>query len=158
MKNTDGKQTITVNADLEITITPAKFEPNVNLDHIDPSRISKGRATIEAGEFIGNCCSTKVYGISQGGVVRKLKFSKCKDSKRPPKFLEAPLAKALEAIREGGGGAFEPMPVNDFISRARRGFIDVGGGCITICIFDFCYFCCVLDGAPLCGEPIVVKG
>ena len=149
---------ITVNADLEVTIKPAKFEPNINLDHIDASRIAKGPAKIEAGEFVGSCCATKVYGIVEGGIVRKLEFSKCKESKRAPKFLAAPLAKALAAIKPPGGGSFEPMPVAKFISRARRGLIDVGGGCITICIFDFCYSCCWLDGDPVCGPPIVVKG
>ena len=158
MKSTGGKQTITVNADLKITIKPAKFEPNINLDHLDVSRISKGQTKIEAGEFIGSCCSTKVYGIVEDGIVQKLEFSKCEGSKRPPKFLKAPLAKAMEAIKPASGGSFEPMPVENFISRARRGLIDIGGGCITICIFDFCYFCCILDGDPICGEPIIVNG
>jgi len=160
VKSTGGEQTITVNADLEITIKPAKFEPNINLDHLDVSGISKGRTKIEAGEFIGSCCSTKVYGIVEEGIVRKLEFSKCEASKRPPKFLKAPVAKAMEAIKPASGGSFEPMPVKKFISHARRGFIDIGGGggCIYICIFDFCYFCCVVDGDTLCGEAIVVKG
>lgn len=158
MKSTGGKQTITVNADLVFTIKPAKFEPNMNLDHIDASQISNGRKKIEAGEFIGSCCSTKVYGIVEGGIVQRIEFSKCKDSKAPPKFLKAPLAKAMEAVKPVGGGSFEPMPVANFISLARRGLIDIGGGCITICIFDFCYSCCILDGDPICGEPIVVKG
>ena len=157
MKNT-SKQTMTVNGDLEFTVTPAKFEPNINLDHIDADRISRGQAKIEAGEFIGDCCSTKVYGIVEDGIVRKLEFTKCKDAKKPPKFLKAPLAKAMEAIKPATGGSFKPMPLKEFMSRAGRGLIDVGGGCITICIFDHCFYCCVLDSDVLCGVPIVVKG
>lgn len=154
-----SKKKITLKADLEFTVDPAKFEPSANLDHIDVGRLSKRRAKIEAGEFVGNCCSTKVYGIVERGVVRKIEFSKCKGSKRPPKFLDAPLVKAMAAIKPGGGG-FKPMPVSQFIASARRRFIDIdiGGVCITICIFDFCYSCCLLDGQPICGPPIVVKG
>ncbi len=158
MVSSSGKQTITLSTDLEFTITPAKFEPNANLDHIDVTRFSKKRAKIEAGEFNGGCCSTKVYGLVEGGMVTKLAFSKCEDSKRPPKFLEKPLAKALAAANLATGGSFQPMPVAEFITRARRGLIDIGGGCITICVFDFCFYCCILDGDPLCGTPIVVKG
>lgn len=157
MKSNGKKQVITVNTDLEFTITPARFEPNVNLDHIDPASLKNG-ARIEAGEFSGGCCSTKVYGIVEAGVVQKLEVSKCKDAKRAPKFLRAPLAKAMKAVKAETGGSFEPMPVAKFISRARRGLIDIGGGCITICVFDFCFFCCILDNDPICGTPIVVKG
>lgn len=160
MKGAASKQTIKLNVDLEVTIEAAKFEPSANLDHIDVGRLSKKRAKIEAGEFIGDCCSTKVYGLAEGGIVRKIEFSKCKGSKRPPKFLEAPLAKAMAAIKPPGGGSFKPMPVAEFIRAARRRFIDIiiDGVCIYICIFDRCYFCCVVDGDTLCGEAIVVKG
>ncbi|HEU0310365.1 MAG TPA: hypothetical protein VFR36_03990 [Sphingomicrobium sp.] len=159
-KSGGGKQSITLKADLEFTVEPVAFEPSTNLDHIDVSRLSKRRAKIEAGEFVGSCCSTKVYGIAEGGIVRKLEFSKCKGSKRPSKSLEAVVTKAIAAIKPSMGGSFNPMPVSNFIASARRRFIDIdiGGGCIIICIFDSCIYCCVLDGVPICGEPIVVKG
>lgn len=160
MASATGKRTIVVNVDLEFTITPAKFEPNTNLDHIDVKLTSKKAAKIEAGELIGNCCSTKVYGIVENDMVSRIEFGKCKGSKSPPKFLESAVAKAIEAIRPEGKGSFEPMPVSAFISRAKRRFIDIdiGGGCVTICIAGFCYFCCVLDRDTLCGEPIVIQG
>lgn len=155
-KSAGGKQTITVNADIEISIERAKFEPNINLDHLDAARIVKGR--IEAGEFIGGCCATKVYGIVQDGTVSKLQLSKCEGARRPPKYLKAPLAKAMEAIRTAGQKPFSPMPVQRFIREARRGFIDWDWPCIYICIFGSCYYCCRVDSDTLCGEAIVVKG
>ncbi len=150
---------IVVNADLEFTVTPAKFEPSANLELIDAGKAAS-RKKIEVGEFIGGCCATKVYGVVERGMVTRVEFGKCKDMKSPSRSLAAAAAKGLKAARLGGGGAFRPMPVAAFIAQARRRFIDIdiGGGCITICVGDACFFCCVLDRDTICGEPIVVKG
>ena len=150
---------IVVNADLEFTVTPAKFEPSANLELIDAGKAAS-RKKIEVGEFIGGCCAIKVYGVIERGMVTRVEFGKCKDMKSPSRSLAAAAAKALKAARSGGGGIFQPMPVAAFIAQARRRFIDIvtGGGCITICVFDVCYTCCVLGSDTLCGPPIVVKG
>jgi len=158
MSNVASKK-IVVNADLEFTVTPAKFEPTANLELIDASKAAS-RKKIEVGAFLGGCCATKVYGVVEHGMVTRVEFEKCKDMKSPSRSLAAAAAKALKAARPTGGGTFQPMPVAAFIAQARRRFIDidVGGGCITICIGDSCFFCCVLDNDPICGTPIVVKG
>jgi hypothetical protein len=150
---------IVVNADLEFTVTPAKFEPSPNLELIDAGKAAS-RKKIEVGEFIGGCCATKVYGVVERGMVTRVEFGKCKDMKSPSRSLAAAAAKALKAARPRGGGAFKPMPVAAFIAQARRRFnlIDIGGGCITICVFGACFYCCVLDRDTICGTPIVVKG
>ena len=149
---------LVVKAELEFTVTPAKFEPNVNLELIDAGKAAS-RKKIEVGEFIGGCCATKVYGVVERGMVTRVEFGKCKDMKSPPRSLAAAAAKGLKAARLGGG-AFRPMPVAAFIAQARRRFnlIDIGGGCITICIFGACFFCCQLDRDTICGTPIVVEG
>ena len=148
---------IVVNAKLEFTVTPAKFEPSANLELIDAGKAAS-RKKIEVGEFIGGCCATKVYGVVERGMVTRVEFGKCKDMKSPSPSLAAAAAKALKAA--GGGGAFQPMPVAAFIAQARRRFIDIdiGGGCIIVCVGDACFFCCVLDRDTICGTPIVVKG
>ena len=151
---------IVVKSDVEFTVTPARFEPSANLELIDAGKIPS-RKKIEVGEFIGGCCATKVYGVVERGMVTRVEFSKCKDMKRPSRSLAAATAKALKAAKLGVGGKFQPMPVADFIAKARRpGFIwgDIGGGCVTICVWDFCYTCCLLDSDLLCGPPIVVQG
>ena len=150
---------IVVKADLEFTVTPAKFEPSASLELIDAGKAAS-REKIEVGEFIGGCCATKVYGVVERGMVTRVEFAKCKDMKSPSRSLAAAASKALKAARPGSGGAFKPMPVAAFIAQARRRFIDIdiGGGCITICVGDACFFCCVLDNDPICGTPIVVKG
>jgi hypothetical protein len=150
---------IVVNANLEFTVTPAKFEPSANLELIDAGKAASGKK-IEVGEFIGGCCSTKVYGVVERGMVTRVEFGKCKDMKRPSRSLAAAAAKALKAAQPGRGGKFKPMPVSEFIAQARRRFIDIdiGGGCVTICVGDACFYCCLLDGDPICGTPIVVKG
>jgi hypothetical protein len=149
---------IVVNADLEFTVTPAKFEPSANLELLDAGKAAS-RKKIEVGEFIGGCCATKVYGVVERGMVTRVEFGKCKDMKSPSRSLAAAAAKGLKAAGLGGG-AFQPMPVAAFIAQARRRFIDIdiGGGCITICVGDVCFFCCVLDRDTICGTPIVVKG
>ena len=53
---------IVVKADLEFTVTPAKFEPSPNLELIDSSKVAS-RKKIQVGEFIGGSCATKVYGV-----------------------------------------------------------------------------------------------
>lgn len=150
---------IVVSANLEFTVTPAKFEPSANLELIDAGKAAS-RKKIEVGEFIGGCCATKVYGVVERGMVTRVEFGKCKDMKSPSRSLAAAAAKALKAAQPGGGGKFKPMPVAEFISQARRRFnlIDIGGGCITICVWDACFYCCVLDSDIICGTPIVVKG
>jgi hypothetical protein len=150
---------IVVKADLEFTVTPAKFEPSANLELIDAEKIAS-RKKIEVGEFIGGCCATKVYGVVERGMVTRVELGKCKDMKSPPRSLAAAAGKALKAAQVGRGGKFKPMPVAEFIAQARRRFIDIdwGGGCIIICVWDACFYCCVLDGDTLCGTPIVVKG
>lgn len=161
MASTSGKKTIVVKADLEFTIRPAKFEPSPNLDHIDAERAARKKSSrIEAGEFVGSCCATKVYGIVEYGTVKRIEFGKCKGSKKPPKAMEAAVARAVEEFRPKKAESFAPMPLAAFISRAKRRFIDIdiGGGCIIICIFGSCFFCCVLDQDTVCGEPIVIQG
>ena len=150
---------IVVNADLEFTVTPAKFEPSANLELIDAGKAAS-RKKIEVGEFIGDCCATKVYGIIERGMVTRVEFGKCKEMKSPSRSFAAAAGKALKAARPEGGGTFEPMPVAAFIAQARRRFIDIfiGGGCTTICVFDVCYTCCVLGRDTVCGPPIVVRG
>ena len=94
-------------------------------------------------------------------MVSRVEFSKCQDMKSPSRSQAAAVQKVLKAAKLGGGGKFQPMPVADFISKARLGFIwgDIGGGCVTICVFgDYCYTCCLLDRTLICGPPIVVKG
>jgi hypothetical protein len=150
---------VVVNADLEFTVTPAKFEPSANLELIDASKVAS-RKRIEAGEFIGERCRTKVYGVVERGMVTRVELGKCKDMKSPSRSLAAAVAKALKAAELEGGGAFQPMPVAEFIAHARRRFIDIdwGGGCVYICVWDACFYCCLLEGDLICGRPIVVKG
>lgn len=150
---------IVVKADLEFTVTPAKFEPSANLDLIEAGKAAS-RKKIEVGEFVGGCCATKVYGVVERGMVKRVEFGKCKDMKGPSRSLAAAAAKALKAARPKGGGKFQPMPVAAFIAQARRRFdlIDIGGGCITICFLGVCVFCCVLDRDTICGTPIIIEG
>lgn len=160
MKRAANTLLLSIKTDLEFTVTPALFQPIVGLDFIDPGKFGSRRARLEVGAFAGGCCATKVFAIIERGMVTKVEFGKCKEAARPQAALQPVLAKALAAIRTGGPGDFTPMPVREFLAHAKRRFIDIdiGGGCITICIFDFCYSCCILDGDPLCGPPIVVKG
>ena len=93
-------------------------------------------------------------------MVTRVEFGKCKDMKSPSDSLAAAAAKALKAAQRGDAKAFQPMPVAAFIAQARRRFIDIdiGGGCITICVGNSCFYCCVLGSDTLCGTPIVVQG
>ena len=100
---------IVVKADLEFTVTPAKFEPSASLELIDAGKAAS-RKKIEVGEFIGGCCATKVYGVVQRGMVTRVEFGKCKDMKSPSRSLAAAAAKALKAARRGGGGGFRRCP------------------------------------------------
>jgi hypothetical protein len=159
MKNAAKKLTLSVKTELEFTVVPAPFQPSAGLDYIDLAKLASRRARLEVGEFTGGCCATKVYAIVERGMVTKVEFGKCKESARPPAALQPLLTKALAAVRIDGGG-FAPVPIKDFLAFAKRRFIDIdiGGGCITICVWDRCYSCCVLGSDTLCGPPIVVKG
>jgi hypothetical protein len=160
MKSAAKKSTLSVMAKLEFTVTPASFQPSANLDLLDPAKFGKRRVRLEVGEFTGGCCTTKLYADIENGKVSRLKMSKCKEAARPPAQLAEVLSKAIAATGLDRPGSVIGMPVAEFIARARRRFIDIdwGGGCIYVCVFDFCFYCCVLDGDTLCGRPIVVTG
>lgn len=162
MKSAAKKLTLSVQTELEFTVTPAPFVPSANLDFIDLAKLGSRRAKLEVGEFTGGCCATKVYARVERGMVTRIELSKCKEARRPPGFLQAALAKGFEAAGMGKSPGFQPIPLAEFIAQARRRFIDWGGNgidwCVTICIGDFCFFCCRLGDDSFCDWPIVVKG
>ena len=149
MTSVASKQ-IVVNAKVEFTVIPAEFEPSANLELIDAGRAAS-RKKIEVGEFIGGCCATRVYGVVERGMVTRVEFGKCKDMKSPPRRLpprsrkrsRRPSRERRQVQADARRRLHRPGP---------RRFIDIdcGGGCITICVGDACFYCCVLDRDTIC--------
>jgi hypothetical protein len=123
------------------------------MDRLKRGSLVLGNYVVEGG---CSCCTTVTAKIENGMVV-SITGEKCKEGKPIPKELRVTVQKARNKLMSGRNNLKLPISVSELLLR-RIIDIDIGGGCIIICVFDFCYFCCVLDGTIICDRPIIVKG
>jgi hypothetical protein len=131
---------------MKVEIRAPEFEPLASLAVLDLEQLKKGNHKIEIGFIKGGCCRKLVRALIKDGMVTGCEVEPCKESgkegKVPPELL-AVLDKARKKV--AGGKKWEPIPVSELVSmsaRVRDLIIIIGGGCIFICVFDFCFMCC----------------
>jgi hypothetical protein len=131
---------------MKVEIREPDFEPLDSLAALDLKRLQKGNHKIEIGFIKGGCCRKLVRAVIKDGMVTGCEVEPCKEmvkaGKTPPKLL-AVLDEARKKI--GDGKKWKPIPVSELVSsnaRMRDLIIIIGGGCIFICIFEFCFLCC----------------
>jgi len=135
------------------------FEPLLSLSALDTERLSRGNHKVEIGFVTGGCCRNLVRAVIKAGLVTGCEIEPCKDTggQPIPPELRSLLAKVRKATTSGR--QWKPVPIADLVrSQARMlDLIIVGGGCIFICIFNFCLMCCWWP-RPHCFVPDIVVG
>ncbi len=145
---------------MNVEIREPEFEPLASLAALDLERLKKGNHKIEIGFIKGGCCRKLVRAVIKDGMVTGCEVEPCKESgkkgKVPPELLAA-FDKARKKVADGK--KWEPTPISELVrSSARmRDLIIIGGGCIFICLWDFCFMCC-WEPEPHCFISDIVVG
>ena len=142
---------------MRVEIRQPEFEPLATLAALDVERLSRGNHKIEIGFIKGGCCRHLVRAVIKRGMVTGCEIEPCEESEGmsvPPELVKL-LAQARKRVQ--GGRTWQPIPVGQFITssaRMRDLIIIIGGGCIYVCIWDFCFMCCWYP-RPHCFKPII---
>jgi|SRR6185436_1679200 len=132
-----------VNQRVAVRVTPVPFTPLATLDALDVGRLKRAaRKRIEVGYFESECCRRMVYAIVRKGMVVKLELDPCEGEVQTTPETEQVIKSALARMRAGKGGRkVLPVPVERFMANAPGLIIQIWG-CIRICCFGYCLFCC----------------
>ena len=146
---------------MKVEIRQPEFEPLASLAALDLKRLQEGNHKIEIGFIKGGCCRKLVRAVIKDGMVTGCEVEPCKGSgkagKAPPELL-AVFAKARKKV--AGGKKWKPIPVSQLVSSNAKMLdliIIVGGGCIYMCIWDFCFLCCS-EPDPHCFVSDIIVG
>jgi hypothetical protein len=133
------------------------FVPLASLATQDVQKLSKGRHKIEIGFIEGGYCPKMVHAVIRNGMVTSLEVDPCEHSIRVlPKEMSKEISEVFaEARRRVEQVPWEPVPVAELIdSMARESSyptrIGWGAGCIYICVWHYCLFCCVRGNQVIC--------
>lgn len=132
-----------VNQRVAVKVTPVPFTPLATLKHLDVARLKRaGQQRIEVGYFESECCRRMVYAVVRKGMVVKLELDPCEGEVKTTPETEQVIKAALARMRAGKrGGKVLPVPVERLASNAAGLIIQIWG-CIKICCFGYCLFCC----------------
>ncbi|MDP1990289.1 MAG: hypothetical protein Q8K00_04635 [Syntrophales bacterium] len=138
------KQPVTVEV-----ITPV-FVPLASLATQDTQKLGKGSHRIEIGFMESGCYPKLVHAVIRNGMVTTFEVEPCEHSERVlPKALSKEMNEILaEARKRIIQEPWQPVPVSEFVeSMARESSyptrIGWGAGCIYLCIWNYCLFCCL---------------
>jgi hypothetical protein len=150
-----------ISVPVKVEIREPDFEPLASLGALDLKRLQKGKHKIEIGFIKGGCCRKLVRAVIKDGMVTGCEVEPCKESgkagKTPPELLVV-LAEARKKVT--GGKKWKPIPVAELVTSnaiMRDLIIIVGDGCIYMCIFGFCFLCC-MDPTPHCFVSDIIVG
>ena len=116
---------------------------------LDVQKLSKGSHRVEIGVMEGGCCPKLVRAVIRKGMVTRLEAEPCAHSERvPPKSITKEMSAVLAEVRRRiDQDPWQPVPVSELVSIAQQGRyptrIGWGAGCIYICIWHYCLFCCI---------------
>jgi hypothetical protein len=145
---------------MKVEVRQPEFEPLSTLAALDVERLSRGNHKIEIGFIKGGCCRNLVRAVIKSGMVTGCEIEPCEESERmsvPPQLMKL-LQQARKKVQRGR--TWQPIPVAQLISSSARMLdliIIIGGGCIYICIWDFCFMCCWYP-RPHCFKPVISTG
>ena len=135
MKKSSRKFDLSVNTEMQFTVTPAPFQASANLKYLDLAKLRTGKGRLELGEYVGSCCPTKLFAVVERGTVVRLELEKRKGATAPPPFLEPALVAAIKKLREREPD-FTPTPVDEFLKTMARDDNNGGGPTgNTVCFF-----------------------
>ena len=144
---------------VKVQVRHPEFVPLATLASLDVDRLSRGSHKIEIGFMEGGCCRNLVRAVIRGGMVVGIEVEPCEETRGGKASPE--VMKLFEQARRRlkVGGKWKPFPVSYLASRQRQRdlVIIIGGGCIFICIFDFCFMCCWYP-RPHCFRPVIIEG
>jgi len=134
---------VTLTHPVKVTVTPARFHEFASLRQLDVARLKRAaRQRIEVGYFESDCCRRMVHAVVQKGRVTKLELEPCKgETPATPELTQVIKASLRRLGARPGGSRPLPMPIEKFMSNAA-GFVIQIWGCIKICCFGYCLFCC----------------
>lgn len=128
---------------LEFEVIAPTFEPLASLKFLDISKLTKGKHKLEIGWLKGGCCPKKVHAIISKGMIQDLRVEPCDEAeKAPPREFAGLFAAARASIKTPE--PFKPIPVQE-IAMIWDGYPSrwgTGAGCIYICVWHYCLFCC----------------
>ncbi len=142
---------------MKVEVRQPEFEPLSSLSALDLDRLSKGNHKVEIGFVHGGSCRQLVRAVIRNGMVTGCEVEPCEDSGIPPsKEMVAVFTQVQKRLKTK---KWKPIPIRDLVSNTARmqSLIIWGGGCILICIFDFCIMCCWWP-RPHCFRPIISTG
>ena len=134
------------------------FVPLASLTTQDVQKLSKGRHKIEIGFMEGGCCPKLVHAVIRNGMVTGIEVEPCEKSERVlPKEMSKEMSKVFaEARRRIEQNPWQPVPVAELIDNVAMATgryptrIGWGAGCIYVCIWHYCLFCCLRGNRIVC--------
>jgi hypothetical protein len=146
-----SSRSFTLNQQVKVEITPAKFKTFASTRHLDANGLQRAaHQRIEVGYFESGCCRRLVHAVVKNGMVTKVELEPCPVGVRPTPEMSKLIQTAISKLGVRPSNSKQlPVPVQEFLADAEDLIIHVWG-CIQICIFGYCLFCCYDIGA---GQP-----
>lgn len=158
-----GELVTTLRYPARVEVRRPKFERSTSLAHLDVAKLSRtARAEFEVGHFNADGCRQPVLAVIRKGMVTDLRVEGC--TQRKPIRLTAEFQRMLNNAQRRIGRhrekPFRPVPVAEFLGKARVAAAIIEEGCHEFCIitilgYEICVFCCKVVGGPWYCGPIV---
>ena len=136
-------RSIVLRQNVAVEVTEAPFHTFDSVRQLDVARLSRAaKARFEVGYFETECCRQAVHAIVKKGMVTELELEPCKSPVRMTPELEKLLKAGAKKLASGRRGSSPlPVPVSEFLADPVGLTIQIKG-CIKICIFGYCVWCC----------------
>jgi len=150
-KHTSKPQVVaTFRHPMTVEVIAPTFVPLTSLVTQDVQKLSKGSHKIEIGFMEGGCCPKMVHAIIRKGMVTRIEVEPCEHSEQVlPKAMSKEMSEVVaQARRKIEQDPWQPVPVAELIDSIAMDSsyptrIGWGAGCIYICVWHYCLFCCI---------------
>jgi hypothetical protein len=151
MKHPSKPQVVaTFKHSMTVEVIVPTFVPLASLATQDIQKLSKGGHRIEIGFMEGDCCPKLVHAVIRNGMVTRIEVEPCVHSERVlPKAMSKEMSEVVAKARKRmEQDPWQPVPVAELVENMARDShypprIGWGAGCIYICLWHYCLFCCI---------------